>query len=227
MGNNIASHIVVLILGAVVLIGCQKQGDDSNWERPRMAGEELNAVKTASGKVANMKCVQELLKQEAAGGPDVDVALVEEECGVTINEDSNMAASKVSKSTAMRSRMFYGDNSVYGYYYLPYYINYNYTTTNTSNTSNNDLCKTLFGVSCKKANKWWNNYFGYDYSNTNNYNTWGSSYQPGCYSYVSYMQSYGGGFGGNSAYSYLYTSPQYNNNNSWNSSWYGCYNYYY
>ncbi len=238
--SKLVSKIVVLILGALVLVGCAKEGDTSNWERPRMAGEVLNGVAIQSGTgsdkkvvIANTDCMKNLA--ENADTTPVTKDLIISKCAMSTKAVSGDSAAEVSPTG--RARLFYSANvELRGYYYLPYYINYNYTP-NDYGSSANDICKFIFGVSCKKASNWANTYFGYDY--TNNYQTYNQSYQPGCYSYLQYNYSnYGYGYSGynysnyNSSYSSPYssglsTNSFYYNPSTWNNSWYSCYNVYY
>ena len=229
--SKFASKIVVLILGALVLVGCAKQGEVAAWERPRMAGEVLDAVATQSGDLVGIPCINQLMQDEAKGtGPTVTSEMIKKECG-----QKTSAVSKTSVATMGRNRLFYDASvTLRGYYYLPYYINYNYTTTDYG-TSANDICKWILGTSCKKAKKWAYDYFEYDY--TVNYQTYNQSYQPGCYSYLQYnYQNYGYGYSGynsgnstgnGSGYNSGLSNSFYYNPSTWNNSWYNCYNVYY
>jgi len=219
--HQIISKVVVLILGAVVLVGCQKQGD-SGWERPRMAGEVMDSVALASGELAGVACINQLMKNEEAGGEEVTSEMIKKECGMKTSAVSNQSAATMS-----RSRLFMGNNNLRGYYYLPYYIDINYTTTTstyptTSNTSysSSDLYNLIFGVPCKKTN-WYDTYFGYNYNT--NYQSYNQQYNPGCYSWLAYnANTYA-----SNGFTNFWTNPTYYAPSSWNNSWYGCFNYYY
>ncbi len=201
-----------------------------------MAGEMMDSVALASGELAGVNCIKQMMENEAKGGPPVTSAEIKKEC---VHKKTSAVSNQSAANTGTmgRNRLFYDNSSsLRGYYYLPYYINYSYTTTDyttTSNTSSaNDICKLILGVSCKKANKWWNTYFDYDY--TNNYRQYNQYYNQGCSSWLAYNysnygygnSSYGSGYG--SGYSSgLSTNSFYYNPSSWNNNWYGCYNYYY
>jgi hypothetical protein len=227
----IVRNVILFVLGAVVLVGCQKPGNetDGSTERPRQAGE-IESVSTQSGDIMQLSCMKSVVQKLGAKATSADM-----------NSCITKKAVKGMSATTARGRHFYNEATITTYLYLPYYYNYgnnnygginqNYNDVNSysgsgsgtdSSLTTNQLCKLLFGKSCW-SNDWYSTYFGYNATNYGS-NNYGQSYNSNCSSwlnqanYTTYVYSPYTTSGSNPYY--------YNQNQNQNQSWYGCYNVY-
>ena len=213
-------EIIVAILGAVVLVGCQ-QGDMSTVARTRWAGE-FELVATSKG-LASVTCLKDTAKQiSTMSEKDMDKCMAKSLKRSVSAEDSKQ--SQVSKG-----RMFYSDTTYTSYLYLPYYYwdsNYsdkNYYNSNNYNSTYSDssysdtselLYSILFGKKCTDKN-WYSNLFGYQPQQQSH-----KYYNPPCRKWLtSGLQDYSDLSLGNLVY-----NPD--NYGSWNNNYDGCYNVY-
>lgn len=217
-------EIIVAILGAVVLVGCQQSGDMSTVSRQRWAGE-FELVATSKG-LASVTCLKDTAKQlSTMSSADVDKCMAKSMSRTATSEDS-------MKSQVQKGRMFYSDTTYTTYLYLPYYYwdssytsnnyynynNYNSLYSSSSYTDTSSLLYALiFGKKCNDKN-WYSNLFGYQTTQTQQYYKY---YNPPCKTWLtSGLQNYS-----DLSFNNLIYNPS--GYGSWNNSYYGCYNVYY